>query len=329
MIFDMLVSAFGQGFIYAPMALGVFVSFGILKTPDLSVEGSFVFGMTVCAQTAILGHPTAALFAGMLAGALAGACTGFLQTKLRIEAILSGILTMTGLYTVNYAMLGGQSNRYLQKMTVNEAGVEVPSPVRTVYKMFQTAAGGNLDSSLSACLLSGLIVLLTAAVLIIFFRTRRGMAIIATGDNEEMVRSSSINADAARVAGIMIANALVGLSGAMLCQYQQYADLNCGTGMMVMGLASVVIGTTLFGRHSVTQQIVSAAAGSLIYRCIIQAAYKIDLPSYSVKLLSVLIVIAALVVPMLKNGRKVHAAGNAGKKAFGAGGIGKKGGSEE
>ena len=272
MIFDMLVSAFGQGFIYAPMALGVFVSFGILKTPDLSVEGSFVFGMTVCAQAAIFGHPTAALFAGMLAGALAGACTGFLQTKLKIEAILSGILTMTGLYTVNYAMLGGQSN--------------------------------------------------------VFFRTRRGMAIIATGDNEEMVRSSSINADAARVAGIMIANALVGLSGAMLCQYQQYADLNCGTGMMVMGLASVVIGTTLFGRHSVTQQIVSAAAGSLIYRCIIQGAYKIDLPSYSVKLLSVLIVIAALVVPMLKNGRKVHAAGNAGKKASAAGGTGKKGGSE-
>ena len=111
MILDMLVSAFGQGFIYAPMALGVFISFGILKTPDLSVEGSFVFGMTVCAQTAILGHPVAGLFAGMFAGALAGACTGLLQTKLRIEAILSGILTMTGLYTVNYAMLGGQSNR--------------------------------------------------------------------------------------------------------------------------------------------------------------------------------------------------------------------------
>ena len=113
MILDMLISAFGQGFIYAPMALGVFISFGILKTPDLSVEGSFVFGMTVCAQTAILGHPVAGLFAGMFAGALAGACTGLLQTKLKIEAILSGILTMTGLYTVNYAMLGGQSNRYL------------------------------------------------------------------------------------------------------------------------------------------------------------------------------------------------------------------------
>ena len=146
------------------------------------------------------------------------------------------------------------------------------------------------------------------------------MAIIATGDNEEMVRSSSINADLARVGGIMIANALVGLSGALLCQYQQYADLNCGTGMMVMGLASVVIGTTIFGRHSVTQQVLAAGAGSLIYRCIIQAAYKIDLPSYSVKLLSVLykidlpsysvkllsvlIVIAALAVPVVTQRRK-------------------------
>ena len=149
MILDMLISAFGQGFIYAPMALGVFISFGILKTPDLSVEGSFVFGMTVCAQTAILGHPVAGLFAGMFAGALAGACTGLLQTKLKIEAILSGILTMTGLYTVNYAMLGGQSNRYLQRMSRNDLGVEVPSPVRTIYKLFQSALGGSLDSSFS------------------------------------------------------------------------------------------------------------------------------------------------------------------------------------
>ena len=299
MILDMLISAFGQGFIYAPMALGVFISFGILKTPDLSVEGSFVFGMTVCAQTAILGHPVAGLFAGMFAGALAGACTGLLQTKLKIEAILSGILTMTGLYTVNYAMLGGQSNRYLQRMSRNDLGVEVPSPVRTIYKLFQSALGGSLDSSFSACILTGIIAALTAAVLILFLRTRRGMAIIATGDNEEMVRSSSINADLARVGGIMIANALVGLSGA-----QQYADLNCGTGMMVMGLASVVIGTTIFGRHSVTQQVLAAGAGSLIYRCIIQAAYKIDLPSYSVKLLSVLIVIAALAVPVVTQRRK-------------------------
>ena len=314
MILEMLISAMGQGLLYAPMALGVFISFGILKTPDLSVEGSFVFGMTVCAQTAIAGYPSLALAAGLLAGAAAGLVTGLLQTRLKIEPILSGILTMTGLYTVNYAILGGQSNRYLQKMTVNDLGAEVPSPVKTVYKLFHASFGGGMDSQTSACLLSGLLVLLTAAVLIVFFRTRQGMAIIATGDNEEMVRSSSINADAARTAGIMIANALVGLSGAMLCQYQQYADLNCGTGMMVMGLASLVIGTTLFGKRSVTLQIPEVAAGSLIYRMIIQAAYKIDMPSYCVKLLSVLIVIAALAVPYFASGRRKRAAGKTGQK---------------
>lgn len=304
MTLDMLISALGQGFIYAPMALGVFLSFSILKTPDLSVEGSFVFGMTVCAAAAIAGHPAAALLLGALAGALAGAVTGFLQTKLKIEAILSGILTMTGLYTVNYAMLGGQSNRYLQRSEVNAVGVEVMNPVKTVYKSFHKALGGSLDSAVSACILTGILVLFTTVLLIVFFRTRQGMAIIATGDNEEMVRSSSINADLARTGGIMLANALVGFSGALLCQFQQYADLNCGTGIMVMGLASVVIGTTLFGRRSITRQVIAAAAGSLIYRIILQAAYKVDMPSYFVKLLSVLIVIAALAVPMLAAKKK-------------------------
>ena len=124
-IAGMLVSALGQGFIYAPMALGVFLTFSILKTPDLTVEGSFVFGMTSCVIISIAGHPILGLIAGTLAGAAAGLCTGLLQTKLKIEPILSGILTMTGLYTVNYAILGGQSNRYLQYETKNSLGVTV------------------------------------------------------------------------------------------------------------------------------------------------------------------------------------------------------------
>lgn len=138
-IAGMLVSALGQGFIYAPMALGVFLTFSILKTPDLTVEGSFVFGMTSCVIISIAGHPILGLIAGTLAGAAAGLCTGLLQTKLKIEPILSGILTMTGLYTVNYAILGGQSNRYLQYETKNSLGVTVNKPADTVYKMFQRA----------------------------------------------------------------------------------------------------------------------------------------------------------------------------------------------
>ncbi len=298
-ILGMLVSALGQGLIYAPMALGVYLTFSILKTPDLTVEGSFVVGMTVCAVVTIQGHPVLGLLAGVLAGALAGIVTGVLQTRLKVEPILSGILTMTGLYTVNYAVLGGQSNLYLQYKTKNSLGVDVNETAPTIYKNFLKLTGGTMDSNLVAFILTGILVVILCVILAVFFRTRKGMTIIATGDNEEMVRSSSINADLARISGVMLSNALVAFSGALLCQYQKYADLNCGNGMLVMGLASVIIGLAVFGNRSVTNGILAVTAGSLVYRVIIQVAYKIDMPSYAVKLLSAVIVVLALCVPML------------------------------
>ena len=139
-----------------------------------------------------------------------------------------------------------------------------------------------------------------AAILAVFFFTRTGMAIRATGDNEQMVRSSSINADRSRILGIMISNALVAFSGALLCEQQRYADLNFGSGMLVVGLASVIIGQVFFGRRSVTLGIVSAVAGSLVYRIILQVAYKVEKPSYAVKLLSAVIVVVALSIPRVK-----------------------------
>ena len=301
-LFNLLISALGQGFVYAPMALGVFVSFRVLNTPDLTVDGSFVFGMTACAAVTVAGHPIGGVLAGILAGALAGLVTGLLQTSLRLNPILSGILTMTGLYTVNYAVLGGQSNLYLQ--STPEGGTPVPS--NTIYKMF-----GSGDAS--SLLLSVLLVAAACAGLIVFFKTRSGMAVRATGDNEEMVRSSSINADLSRVGGIMLSNALVGFSGAMLCQQQRYADLGCGSGMLVVGLASVIIGQALFGRHSVSLGILSAAVGSVVYRFILQLAYQIDMPSYTVKLLSVIIVVAALSLPLAKQNLSLAKARRAGK----------------
>ncbi len=292
----MLISALGQGTLYAPMALGVFIAFRILNTPDLTIDGSFVFGMTVCALVTIAGHPVLAMFAGILAGMLAGLVTGLLQTKLRINPILSGILTMTGLYTVNYMVLGGQSNLYLQRAASGDGGASAPAASRTIYRMLKLGENGEL----SALILSVLIMALCVALLAVFFKTRPGIAIRATGDNEEMVRSSSINADLTRTIGIMLANGLVGLSGAMLCQAQRYADLGNGSGMLVVGLASVIIGQALFGRRGVTTGLVSAVVGSEIYRVILQAAYQIDMPSYTVKLLSALIVTAALVLPLAK-----------------------------
>ena len=286
---DMLLSALGQGLLYAPMAMGVFIAFRVLNTPDLTVDGSFVFGMTACAVAAVADHPVLAILAGMLAGALAGWVTGALQTALRINPILSGILTMTGLYTVNYAVLGGRANLYLQRTV--DGGAPVPSA--TLYRLWGTGA-------YAAPALTALIVTLTAAGLIVFFKTRWGMAIRATGDNEEMVRSSSINAGRARRVGISMANALVGLSGALVCQHQRYADLSSGNGTLVVGLASVIIGLALFGRRSVTAGVISAVAGSMLYRLLIQAAYLIEMPSYMVKLISAAVVVFALVLPLLR-----------------------------
>ncbi len=302
---SLLVSALSQGMIYAPMALGVFVAFRVLNTPDLTIDGSFVAGMCVCVVFAIAGHPILALACGLLAGALAGLITGLLQTKLEINPILSGILTMTGLYTVNFMLLGGQSNLYLQRAELNSAGAETQVASDTLYKSFRSLMAAltdnkKFDSNLSALIVTALIVAVTVAILAVFFRTRTGIAIRATGDNEEMVRSSSINADRSRVLGIMISNALVAFSGALLCQQQRYADLNFGSGMLVVGLASVIIGQVFFGNRGVTLGIASAVAGSLVYRVILQVAYKIEMPSYAVKLLSAVIVVIALTIPRLR-----------------------------
>ena len=311
--YSMLISALSQGMLYAPMALGVFVTFRILKTPDLTVDGSFVFGMTACAAVTIAGHPVLALFVGAAAGALAGLFTALLQTKLRIEPILAGILVAAGLYTVNYAVLGGQSNLYLQHETVNSAGAAVMEASATIYKsfagLFSRIDSPLLDGNAQVLLLTLAIVVVLTAALGVFFFTRPGMAIRATGDNEEMVRSSSINADLTRTAGVMLANALVALSGALLCQQQRYADLNCGSSMLVMGLASVIIGQVLFGERGIVVSLISAVGGSLLYRVIIQAAYQVEMPSYAVKLLSTIIVVCALAVPLL---RKKRAAGQKG-----------------
>lgn len=304
LVYTMLISALSQGLLYAPMALGVFITFRILKTPDLTVDGSFVFGMTACAAVTIAGHPVLALLAGAAAGALAGFFTALLQTRLKVEAILAGILVASGLYTVNYAVLGGQSNLYLQYDTVNAAGAAVKESSPTIYKNFAALFAGVdsplLDGNAQVLLLTLVIVAALTAVLAVFFFTRPGMAIRATGDNEEMVRSSSINADLTRTAGVMLANCLVALSGALLCQQQRYADLNCGSSMLVMGLASVIIGQVLFGDRGIVGGLVSAVGGSLLYRVIIQAAYQAKMPSYAVKLLSTLIVVAALALPLVK-----------------------------
>ena len=237
-------------------------------------------------------------------GALAGLFTALLQTKLRVEPILSGILVSTGLYTVNFAVLGDQSNLYLQSQVQNASGAMVNASSKTVYRLFGAlslcAKGFLKETNAQVLVLTFAIAAVLVILLSVFFFTRPGMAIRATGDNEEMVRSSSINADLTRTAGVILANALVALSGALLCQQQRYADLGCGNGMLVMGLASVIIGQALVGQRGVICGPISAADGSLLYRVVLQIAYKANMPSYAVKLLSALIVVLALSMPLIQ-----------------------------
>ena len=305
----LIVSALMQGMVYAPLALGVFIAFNILKVSDLTLDGSFVFGMAVCAVLTISGHPVLALIVGTLSGAAAGFVTGILQTKLKINRLLSGILTMTALYTVNFAVLGGQANRYL---TAKDPATGVPVDSKTVFSPIRAALesllgpGGGRER---AQMLNNVVPLIVAAIitvvcvtsLSVFFKTRTGLSVRAVGDNEEMVRSSSISADRMRIIGLMISNALVALSGAILCQQQKFADLNSGSGMLIAGLAAVIIGQVIFGaRTKLTATLIAAVVGSMLYRVIIQLAYSVNIPSYFVKAISAVIVVIALSVPTVR-----------------------------
>ena len=311
-ILNFIFSALKQGVIYAPLALGAFIAFNVLKISDLTLDGSFVFGMTVCAVITIKGFPVLAIFAGMAAGALAGLVTGLLQTKLKINRLLSGILTMTALYTVNFAVLGGQANKYLQAIDpetkIPRTSATVFDPFRLLFRSLLGAGEGAprnvsmLVNNLAPFVLCAIVTVVTVTALALFFKTKTGLSVRAVGDNEDMVRSSSINSDKMRIIGLMISNALVALSGSMLCQQQSFADLTSGTGMLIAGLAAVIVGQAVFGAASgrMTGSLIAAIAGSVIYWIIIQLAYRIDMPSYFVKAISALIVVISLSVPTIR-----------------------------
>lgn len=288
MSLPLLFDAANLGLQYALLAVGVFLTFRILNVPDLTVDGSFVLGMSVAAVLSVAGHPVLGLLAGAVAGALAGVVTGFLMTKAKINPLLAGIITMTGLYTVNITVLGGSN---VSLITATKA--------YTVLQGFLSSVFGITADKDAARLIVSLIVLgLVVVLLAIFFKTELGLCVRATGDNESMVRASSINADAIKVATLALSNALVGLSGAMLAQFQGFADVSSGTGMIVIGLASVIIGELFGGRRGVTVGLICAVVGSVVYRVIIQIALSLDvLNANSLKLVSALIVALFLAAP--------------------------------
>lgn len=273
----LLIGSMELGLIYGILALGVYITFRILNIPDLTVEGSFVLGMAVTAIFTVGGDPVLGLAAAILAGALAGACTGLLQTKLMINPILSGIIVMTGLYTVNLAVMGGKAN---MSILGND----------TIFTMVG-----------SKTLVALVLAISIAAIIGTFFRTRVGLAIRGTGDNEEMVRAASIDADRTKCLALAIGNGLVALSGGLIAQYQLFSDVGSGAGIVVIGLASVIIGEVLLGRRGVAYGLFTAVGGSIIYRVIIAFALKVDLfPPYALKLISAVVVMLALSGPYVK-----------------------------
>ena len=282
-----IMSALELGCIYALVALALFLSFRELNIADMTTDGAIPLGCAVSATFAVAGHPILGLPAAMLAGACAGSITAFLQTKLQIPSILAGIITNTGLYTVNLAVMGFSSNVKMMRAT-------------TVFSLVQPYLGKNLCKLVPVVVVT----LCVGALLAIFLKTRIGLSIRATGDNPDMVRASSINTGFTITIGLCISNSLTALSGAMLAQYQKTADINLGSGMVVIGLASLIIGETLLPKGKTWVKILGAILGSVVYRFIIAIALRFDLPSECLKLISATIVALAIGLPAIKAGLK-------------------------
>lgn len=295
----LILGSLQLGLMYGLLAMGIFISFRILNIPDLTAEGSFTLGVAVSAVVTLAGEPYLGLVAAFVCGMAAGAVTGLLQTKVGIHPILAGILTMSALYTVNLAVMGARSNVTL---------IGFDTLYQRLYKQLAPLGKDGVKLLVGAVLAGA-----TLLVLIWFFKTHMGLCIRATGNNEAMVRSSSINASAMKIAGLAVSNGCIALSGAIVAQYQGYADISSGIGILVVGLASVIIGEALFGRRSVTVGLVSAIVGSLVYRLIISLALSTNVfPTYFLKLISAVIVAVALSIPTVREGlakRKIRREG--------------------
>lgn len=278
-------TALELGFLYALIAMALFLSYRILDIADLTTDGCFVLGAAVSVTVTAAGHPILAIFAAMLAGACAGFVTAFSQTKLGVPSILAGIITNTGLYTVNLMALGWKSNQSLL------GG-------RTVFTMLRDRGIGGDWYEL---LLAASVTILAGLLLVLFLGTRMGLSIRATGDNPDMVRASSLNPSFTITVGLCLANVLTALSGAVVGQYQKTVDINSGTGIVVIGLACLIIGETLLGRRSVKKGVIAAILGSIVYRFIYAIVFYTKIvPVECLKLLTAIIVALAIAAPSIQ-----------------------------
>ena len=283
---DLVLSTVSQGLLWAIMALGVFLTFRVLDIADLSVEGTFPLGTAVAATLIDAGHSVwFAMLIALIAGCIGGTVTALLTTKLKIPALLSGILTMIGLYSVNL-MIMGKANVPLLR-------------AETVFTLTEDLFG---VSSVVATLIVGLIATTVVGVIMYwFFGTVLGTAIRATGCNPQMARAQGINTNVMVILGLLISNGLVALSGALVAQSNGFADVGMGTGTIVIGLASVIIGEVLFGTRSFKNWLISVVLGSVVYRAVIAIVLELGMPPNDLKLFTAVLVAIALSLPLIKN----------------------------
>lgn len=304
-----MFGAIESGVIYAIMALGVYLSFRILDFPDLTVDGSFVTGAAIAAILIVNGtNPFFATLVAIGAGFLAGCVTGLLHTKGKINPLLAGILMMIALYSINLRIMGRSNVPLLNEesiFTKIEGFFETSGLDSVLNNMASSIGLGNLTSTW-AILISMLVVTTVIKILTdLFLRTQIGLALRATGDNKRMIRSFSANTDGLTIIGLGLSNALVALAGALIAQYSSFADVGMGIGMIIIGLASVIIGEAIFGTRTIAVTTFAVIGGAIVYRIVVSLALRVDfLETGDMKLITAVIVIAALVLPQLIDGQK-------------------------
>ena len=297
----LLLGATTIGLILALLALGVYLSFRIFNFPDITADGSITFGASVTA-TLLVHHwsPWLATLAGFAAGTAAGATTGLLHTKFKINGLLSGILVMTALYSVNLHVMGKSNVPLLNERTLasqaESLGDRLLHTTGGDLNVFGWAVGVR-DAAMLVAMLG--LVSLVGLVLYLFFRTNLGTAMRATGDNPQMIRALGVSVDFILILGLALSNGLIALAGALLAQYQGFADVQMGIGMVVWGLASVIIGEALVGSHRIGLLITGAVMGSVIFRLLVAIALRWGLNPNDLKLITAAFVFVALIAPAL------------------------------
>ena len=301
-------TALELGLICSLTVLALFLSYTMLNVCDLSTDGCFTLGAAVGAAVALAGHPWLSLGAAMAAGICSGFIVAILQTRMGVNSLLAGIIVNTALYSINIAVMGGSSLLNLNKSD-------------TVFSLLKSALSGTPFAGGYKLIVSGAAVLLALVFITLFLRTRLGLAIRATGNNPDMVRSSSVNPAFTTTVGLCAANALTGLSGCLMAQSQKAVDINLGTGMVTIALASLLIGGTVMGRGGVFRRAVGVVLGSVIFRLVYTVALRLNMPAFMLKLVSSVIVVLAISVPYLRTRlpmlrrRMAHAKGKGGEGA--------------